>query len=105
MAEIIDGKLVSKKVREELCTDIGVFKDNSGKTPGLAVIVVGDDPASAVYVRNKHKACLEVGITSYQIEYPAETTEDELLAKIDELNVDPAVNGILVQRPSSEKFC
>ena len=98
MAEIIDGKLVSKKIREELSAEIAEFKA-SGKTPGLAVIVVGDDPASAVYVRNKHKACLEVGITSYQIEYPKETTEAELLAKIDELNADPAVNGILVQLP------
>ena len=98
MAEIIDGKLVSKKIRDELSVEIAEFKA-SGKTPGLAVIVVGDDPASAVYVRNKHKACLEVGITSYQIEYPKETTEAELLAKIDELNADPDVNGILVQLP------
>ena len=98
MAEIIDGKLVSKKIREELSAEIAEFKA-SGKTPGLAVIVVGNDPASAVYVRNKHKACLEVGITSYQIEYPKETTEAELLAKIDELNADPEVNGILVQLP------
>ena len=99
MAEIIDGKLVSKKVREELTFKINEFKNKSGKTPGLAVIMVGDNPASAVYVRNKHKACLEVGITSYQIEYPAETSESELLNKIDALNSDPAVNGILVQLP------
>ena len=99
MAEIIDGKLVSKKVREELTAEIESFKASSGKTPGLAVIVVGNDPASAVYVRNKHKACLEVGITSYQIEYPEETTEKELLEKIDRLNADPNVNGILVQLP------
>lgn len=99
MAEIIDGKLVSKKVREELTKDIEAFKATSGKAPGLAVIVVGDDPASAVYVRNKHKACLDVGITSYQIEYPGDTSEDELLAKIDELNRNPDVNGILVQLP------
>ena len=99
MAEIIDGKLVSKKVREELTQEIEAFKATSGKAPGLAVIVVGDDPASAVYVRNKHKACLDVGITSYQIEYPGDTSEDELLAKIDELNRNPNVNGILVQLP------
>lgn len=98
MAEIIDGKLVSKKIREELSAEIAEFKAG-GKVPGLAVIMVGDDPASAVYVRNKHKACLEVGITSYQIEYPTETTEEELLAKIDELNADANVNGILVQLP------
>ena len=99
MAELIDGKLVSKKVREEISSEVEHLKAEIGKAPGLAVIVVGDDPASAVYVRNKHKACLEVGITSYQIEYPAETTEDELLAKIDELNANPEVNGILVQLP------
>ena len=99
MAEIIDGKLVSKKVREELTLQINEFKTSSKKNVGLAVVVVGDDPASAVYVRNKHKACLEVGITSYQIEYPKETTEEELLRKIDELNADPDVNGILVQLP------
>ena len=99
MAEIIDGKLVSKKVREELTSQINEYKTASGKNVGLAVVVVGDDPASAVYVRNKHKACLEVGITSYQIEYPKETTEEELLRKIDELNTDPNVNGILVQLP------
>ena len=99
MAELIDGKLVSKKVREEISAEVEHLKAEIGKAPGLAVIVVGDDPASAVYVRNKHKACLEVGITSYQIEYPAETTEDELLAKIDELNANPEVNGILVQLP------
>ena len=99
MAEIIDGKLVSKKVREELASEIESFKNMCGKAPGLAVIMVGDNPASAVYVRNKHKACLEVGITSYQIEYPGETTEEELLKKIDELNADENVNGILVQLP------
>ncbi len=99
MAEIIDGKLVSKKVREDLTSEIKKFETEYAKKPGLAVIVVGDDPASAVYVRNKHKACLEVGITSYQIEYPADTSEEVLLAKIDELNGDPAVNGILVQLP------
>lgn len=99
MAELIDGKLVSKKVREEITSDISLFKEEYGKAPGLAVIVVGNDPASAVYVRNKHKACLEVGITSYQIEYPEDTSEAELLAKIDELNADPLVNGILVQLP------
>ena len=99
MAEIIDGKLVSKTVRERLALDIKEFSEESGKAPGLAVILVGDNPASAVYVRNKHKACLEVGITSYQIELPGDTREDELLAKIDELNSDPNVNGILVQLP------
>ena len=99
MAEIIDGKLVSNKLREELKVEIAEFKNNYGITPGLAVIMVGDNPASAVYVRNKHKACADVGITSYQIELPSETSEDELLSKIDELNADKNVHGILVQLP------
>ncbi len=99
MAEIISGKIVSQKVREEIKCEVASFKEAHGRAPGLAVIVVGDDPASAVYVRNKHKACLDVGITSYQIEYPADFSEDALLSKIDELNADPEVNGILVQLP------
>ncbi len=99
MAEIIDGKLVSKKLRDGLTADIADFKARIGVTPGLAVIMVGDNPASAVYVRNKHKACGEVGIRSYQIELPAETSEAELLSRIDELNRDESVHGILVQLP------
>ena len=99
MAEIIDGKLISKKLREELIVEILDFKTQYGITPGLAVIMVGNNPASAVYVRNKHRACAEVGITSYQIELPEQTSEDELLSKIDELNSDENVHGILVQLP------
>ena len=99
MAEIIDGKLVSKTTREGILRDVEEFKSKHGVTPGLAVIVVGDDPASAVYVRNKHKATLEAGMKSFQIELSADTTEVELLAKIDELNRDDNVHGILVQLP------
>lgn len=99
MAEIIDGKLVSRDTREEIKNEVKAFCDQYGTAPGLAVVLVGNDPASAVYVRNKHKGCLEVGITSYQIEMPEETTEEELLSKIAELNEDPSVNGILVQLP------
>ena len=99
MAVLIDGKLVSEKTREKIKENISSFKEDYSITPGLAVVVVGNDPASAVYVRNKHKACLAVGINSYQIELPEETTEDALLSKIDELNNDPSVNGILVQLP------
>ncbi len=99
MAEIINGKIVSAKFREEIAAQVVDFKAKYGRAPGLGVIVVGDDPASAVYVRNKHKACLEVGITSYQIELPGDISEDDLLAKIDELNADDSVNGILVQLP------
>ena len=99
MAEIISGKLVSAEVRKNLKAEISEFIDATKVTPGLAVILVGDDPASAVYVRNKHKGCLEVGINSYEITMPKETTEDELIAKIDELNADDKVHGILVQLP------
>ena len=99
MAEIISGKVVSEKLRIELKDSISKFILESGHTPGLAVVLVGDNPASQVYVRNKHKACLEVGINSYEINLPAETTEEKLLSVIDELNSDSGVDGILVQLP------
>ena len=99
MSNIIDGKLVSKVLRASIKESVDKFVADHGFTPGLAVILVGDDPASHVYVRNKHKACLDSGIHSLQIELPAETTEDELLLKITELNNDPTVHGILVQLP------
>ena len=70
MAEIINGKIVSQKLREDIKREVDLFVEKRGYAPGLAVIVVGNDPASAVYVRNKHRACGEVGITSYQIESP-----------------------------------
>ena len=98
MAEIIDGKLVSKSVREKISAEVQELIAR-GITPGLAVILVGENPASQVYVRNKHKACLEVGINSYEITLPESTTEQELLEKIRELNSDPLVHGILVQLP------
>lgn len=99
MAEIIDGKLVSKTVRENLVCEIEKFKTETGCTPGLAVVLVGNNPASAVYVRNKHKACLECGINSIEVTLPEDTTEEYLLSKIDELNADENVHGILVQLP------
>ena len=99
MAVIIDGKLVSQTIREKLKSEIDTFIASTGVTPGLAVIIVGDDPASHVYVRNKHKACLEVGINSIQIAMANETSEADLISKIKELNNDPAVHGILVQMP------
>lgn len=99
MAELIDGKLVTAETRKKTAEEIKKFKETTGVTPGLAVILVGNDPASAVYVRNKHKGCLDVGMNSYQLEYPESTTEEELLAKIEELNNDENVHGILVQLP------
>ena len=99
MAEIIDGKLVSETLKKEIAQDVINFKNKFNKSPALAVIKVGDDPASAVYVRNKHKACNLVGITSFEYNLPENTTEQELLSKIAELNVSDEVNGILVQLP------
>ena len=99
MAEIINGKLVTAEVRKQTAGDVSEFKEKYGVTPGLAVILVGNDPASAVYVRNKHKGCLEVGINSYEITMPEETTEEALLSEIARLNADEKVHGILVQLP------
>ena len=99
MAEIIDGKLVSASLRTKIKEQVASFKLENGVAPGLAVIIVGENPASLVYVRNKRRACDEVGITSYEITMPEDTTEEALLSKIRELNNDPLVNGILVQLP------
>lgn len=99
MAEIIDGKLVSASVREKIAEETSRLKREVGITPGLAVILVGNDPASSVYVRNKHKACEGAGMNSIQIYMPEDTTEEDLLEKIRELNVDEKVHGILVQLP------
>ncbi len=98
MAKIIDGKLVASELKESYKKEVAALTAK-GITPGLAVIVVGENPASKVYVRNKHRACLEVGINSYQIELPEDTSETTLLKKIDELNSDCNVHGILVQLP------
>lgn len=92
---IIDGKLVSAHLRNEISSEVKSLKI----TPKLAVILVGSDPASAVYVRNKQKACIETGIEPMQITLPEETSEEELLELIDKLNCDETVNGILVQLP------
>ncbi|MBR3025087.1 MAG: bifunctional methylenetetrahydrofolate dehydrogenase/methenyltetrahydrofolate cyclohydrolase FolD [Oscillospiraceae bacterium] len=98
MAKIISGKEVSAKVKNEVKEKTLELK-NKGIEVGLAVVIVGDDPASRVYVNNKKKACEEVGFTSYEYALPAETTEEELLALVDKLNKDDKVNGILVQLP------
>ena len=95
-AQIIDGKAIAQKVRSEVAAKVALLKD---RKPGLAVILIGEDPASQVYVRNKHKACEEVGIRSFVDTQPATLSEAALLAKIDALNNDPAVDGILVQMP------
>ena len=97
-AKIIDGKALAQSVRTGLKEKVEQFKLSS-RAPGLTVILVGDNPASQVYVRNKIKACSDVGITSKLEKLPAETSEAELLALLEKLNADDSVDGILVQLP------
>ena len=97
-AQIIDGKAIAAKVRERIGSTVAALKEQ-GVTPGLAVVLVGDDPASRVYVGMKKKMCVELGMYSADHELPAATTEHELLALIEQLNADERVHGILVQLP------
>ncbi len=99
MAILIDGKAVSLAHRTRIAEEVKAFKEKTGVTPGLAVIIVGDDPASAVYVRNKHKACTEAGMYSEVCRMEASTTEEVLLAVIARMNEDERLHGILVQLP------
>lgn len=98
MTTLIDGKAIAAKVRSELKAEVDKLKAK-GITPGLAVVLVGEDPASEVYVRNKGKACEKAGINSFQHILPADTSMEDLLSLIDKLNNDDSVNGILVQLP------
>ena len=96
---IIDGKMVASQIKENIIAEIKSLKQKTGKIPGLAVVLVGDDPASAVYVRNKNKTCKNIGFQSFENILPGDTKESTLLGLIDELNKDKRVNGILVQLP------
>ena len=98
MAQLIDGKKISQEIKDELRQTVAELKAQ-GKEGALAVIQVGSDPASSVYVRNKKRACEYIGIRSESYELPEQTSEDELLTVIDRLNRDPKINGILCQRP------
>ncbi len=98
MATIINGKEVSARIRAELAEETAMLREK-GIVPGLAVIIVGDDPASRVYVNNKKKACAEIGYYSEELALPADTTQEELLARIAELSARPDINGILCQLP------
>lgn len=98
MANIIDGKKISQEIKDELKEQVKVLKAE-GKSTALAVIQVGNDPASSVYVNNKKKACAYIGIESLSYELPEQTTEEELLALVEKLNADDTVHGILVQLP------
>jgi len=99
VATLIDGKAFAAKVRVQVAEHVQRLKDENGLTPGLAVVLVGEDPASQVYVRSKNKQTVEVGMNSYEHKLPVETKEEDLLALINQLNADPAVHGILVQLP------
>lgn len=98
-ATLIDGKAIAAKVRQKVATHVSRLRDENGITPGLAVVLVGEDPASQVYVRSKGKMTSEVGMNSYEHKLDAETSEADLLKLIATLNADPTVNGILVQLP------
>lgn len=98
MAKLIDGKAVSASVRAQVAQEVAAMKEK-GVTPGLAVVIVGDDPASRTYVNNKKKACAETGIYSEEYALPASTTQEELLELVRTLNGKPDIHGILVQSP------
>lgn len=103
-ANIIDGKEVARKLRERISSAVKKIEQEYNKIPGLAVVLVGNDPASEVYVRNKGIQTKEVGMTSYEFKLPEDTPEKELLEKVEELNNDPNINGILVQFPVPQQI-
>jgi len=98
-ADIIDGKRIAGEIRQEVGVAVAAMKAKHGYTPGLATVLVGDDPASSTYVRMKQKACAEAGIRSIGHNLPADSSESEVLELVASLNADPEVNGILVQLP------
>lgn len=98
-ARVIDGRALAERVRARIAGEVAALRDEHGITPGLAAVLVGDDPASQVYVGMKHKACLAAGMESRQVKLPAATTQEEVLGVVDELNADDAIDGILVQLP------
>jgi methylenetetrahydrofolate dehydrogenase (NADP+)/methenyltetrahydrofolate cyclohydrolase len=98
-ARVIDGKAFAARVRGQVAAHVARLREERGITPGLAVVLVGEDPASQVYVRNKHASTVEVGMASFEHRLPADTAEADLLALVRSLNADPKVHGILVQLP------
>ncbi len=98
-AKIIDGKQIAAEIRAEMKQEVAELKEKHGVTPGLAVVLVGEDPASVVYVRNKKRGCEELGINSFEHKLDATATEEEVLGIVEKLNQDDAVHGILVQLP------
>ena len=98
-AQLIDGKALAAKLQAEAAAVVAELRESHGVTPGLAALLVGDDPASAIYIRNKTRACAAVGIASFEHRLPAETSQSAILEQIDRLNADDRVDGILVQLP------
>lgn len=103
MSHLIEGRVIAEKVYADLRLEIAELKSR-GLTPGLAVVLVGDNPASRAYVRSKDKMCRDLGLHSVKLELPATTTQAELLARVEELNRDPAIHGILVQSPPPKQI-
>src|SRR5436305_13701715 len=101
-ATIIDGREVGARVRADVARQVAELTDTAGQAPGLATILVGDDPASAIYVANKRKACAEVGIADHHRHLRATAAQEDVAALIDECNRDPEVSGILLQLPVPE---
>ncbi|TDR57308.1 methylenetetrahydrofolate dehydrogenase (NADP+)/methenyltetrahydrofolate cyclohydrolase [Halomonas ventosae] len=101
-AQLIDGKSIAARVRQQVARQVQARREAGGRIPGLAVVLVGEDAASAVYVRNKHRACEEAGIRSFKYQLPADTSQEELETLVDQLNADPRIDGILVQLPLPE---
>ena len=98
-AKLIDGKAAAAALREEVAKEVARFRVAAGRAPGLGTVLVGEDPASAVYVRSKGRATVEAGMLSFEHKLPADTSETDLLALVDQLNTDPSIDGILVQLP------
>ena len=98
-ATIIDGKAVAARVRAEVAQEVAELRERTGRAPGLATILVGDDPASEVYVRNKRKACDEAGIGDHHQHLPPDATQEDVASVIEQANANPEVSGILLQLP------
>src|SRR6202795_820939 len=103
MSKLIDGRAIAEKVYVDLRRQIAELK-SKGLTPGLAVVLVGDNPASRAYIRSKDKMSRELGLHSVKLELPTSTTQTQLLARVEELNRDPAIHGILVQSPPPKQI-
>ncbi|HEX4466137.1 MAG TPA: bifunctional 5,10-methylenetetrahydrofolate dehydrogenase/5,10-methenyltetrahydrofolate cyclohydrolase, partial [Solirubrobacteraceae bacterium] len=98
-ADIIDGKAIAARVRAEVAVEVAAFSAEYGRSPGLATVLVGEDPASAVYVGGKQRACAEVGMVPFDRRLPADATHDQVAAELEALNADRAVSGVLLQLP------